>query len=114
MASIEVLSGAERRRRWSEEQKRELIAAAFAPGAVVQDIARRADVTPSQIYRWRRDFQAESVGFAAVLMAPPGGDEVPPSPPAIEIEFSGNGRVRIPLSTSPGLAAAVVGALARR
>ncbi|MBK8906747.1 MAG: transposase [Rhodospirillales bacterium] len=32
MARVEVLSGPERRRRWSEEQKRAIVAAAFAPG----------------------------------------------------------------------------------
>src|SRR5277367_5313051 len=34
MASVEVLIGPERRRRWSVEQKRAIVAAAFAPGAV--------------------------------------------------------------------------------
>ena len=34
--------------------------------------------------------------------------------PAIEIEFSGDARVRIPASVSPALAAAVVAALAQR
>jgi hypothetical protein len=34
--------------------------------------------------------------------------------PAIEIEFSGDSRVRIPASISPDLAAAVIAALLRR
>jgi len=38
-----LLSGPERRQRWSEEQKQALVAA-FAPGAVVAEVARRADV----------------------------------------------------------------------
>ena len=59
MASVEVLAGPERRRRWSVEQKRAIVAAAFEPGAVVLgDVARQADVTPSLIYRWRRDLRA--------------------------------------------------------
>jgi len=41
MARFEVISGPERRRRWSEDQKRALVAAAFAPGAVVAEVARR-------------------------------------------------------------------------
>jgi transposase len=44
MASVEVLAGPERRRRWSVEQKQAIVAAAFGPGAVVRDVARRADV----------------------------------------------------------------------
>jgi transposase len=114
MGSVEVLAGPERRRRWSIEQKRAIVAAAFKPGAVVHDVARQADVTSSLIYRWRRDLHAAN-GFAQVLLTP-SGDSVtaPPPMPAIEIELAGNTRVRIPASVSPALAAAVVEALARR
>ena len=115
VASVEVLAGPERRRRWSSEQKQAIVAAAFAPGAVVRDVARQADVTSSLIYRWRRDLQAAANGFARVLMAPSGDGMAAPSPlPAIEIEFAGHVRARIPVSVPPALAAAVVAALARR
>src|SRR5271167_3335 len=62
MASVEVLAGPERRRRWSIEQKQAIVAAAFAPRAVVREVARQTDVTPSLIYRWRRDFRAAANG----------------------------------------------------
>jgi transposase len=115
MASVEVLAGPERRRRWSIEQKQAIVAAAFEPGAVVRDVARQADVTSSLIYRWRRDLRAAANGFAQVLVAPAGdGIAAPPLIPVIEIEFAGNTRVRLPASVSPALAAAVVEALARR
>ena len=115
MASVEVLAGPERRRRWSIEQKQAIVAAAFEPGAVVRDVARRAEVTSSLIYRWRRDLRAAANGFAQVLVAPAGdGLAAPPPMPAIEVEFAGHARVRIPASVSPALAAAVVAALVRR
>jgi transposase len=114
VASVEVLAGPERRRRWSSEQKQAIVAAAFAPGAVVRDVARQADVTPSLIYRWRRDLRAAANGFARVLMAPSGDGIAVPPMPAIEIELAGNARVRIPAAVSPALAAAVIEALARR
>jgi transposase len=38
MSRVEVLSGPERRRRWSEEQKRAIVAEAFAPGASVSAV----------------------------------------------------------------------------
>ena len=115
MASVEVLAGPERRRRWSIEQKQAIVAAAFEPGAVVRDVARRAEVTASLIYRWRRDLRAAANGFAQVLVAPAGdGLAAPPPMPAIEVEFAGHARVRIPASVSPALAAAVVEALVRR
>jgi hypothetical protein len=72
-------------------------------------------VTSSLIYRWRRDLRAAANGFAQVLVAPAGdGLAAPPPMPAIEVEFAGHARVRIPASVSPALAAAVVEALTRR
>ena len=88
--------------------------AAFGPGAVVREVARRADVTSSLIYRWRRDLRAAANGFVQVLMAPAGNGAAVPAVPAIEIEFVGSACVRIPASVSPALAAAVVEVLARR
>ena len=114
MARLEVLAGPERRRRWSGEQKQAIVAVAFEPGAVVRDVARHADVTPSLIYRWRRDLRAAANGFARVLVASAGDGVALPAVPAIEIEFAGTARVRIPASVSPALAGAVVAALARR
>jgi transposase len=114
MASVEVLAGPGRRRRWSIEQKQAIVAAAFKPGAVVRDVARQADVTPSLIYRWRRDLRAMANGFAQVLVAPAGDGVAIPPVAVIEIEIAGDVQVRIPASVSPTLAAAVVEALARR
>jgi transposase len=116
MARFEVITGPERRRRWSEDQKRAIVAASFAPGAVVSDVAQRADVSAGQIYRWRQELRA-AAGFAQVLIAPgetATADNAPPCPePAIEVE-AGKVRVRIPGSIPAALAAAVVKALSRR
>ena len=138
MAQIHVLTGPERRRRFSLEEKRRLVGAAFAPGAVVSEVARRADVCASLIYRWRRELGQAPGGFAELIVAPmirgggDGGDDLrclsAPSPvqaarpsgadvvaaPAIEIELAGSSRVRIPASMPPDLAAAVIAALRRR
>ena len=114
MSRVEILACPERRRRWSVEQKREIVAAAFGPGAVVRDVARQADVAPSLIYRWRRDLRAVATGFAQVLVAPASYGVAIELAQAIEIEFSGSARIRIPASVPPALAAAVVAALARR
>ena len=120
MARVEVITGAERRRRWSEEQKRAIVAESLAPGAIVSEVARRADVCAGQIYRWRREFRAVTDGFAQVLIAPreiaaaQAADGAACGEPAIEVEFAGKVRVRIPGSVPAGLAAAVVKALSRR
>jgi transposase len=71
IASIEVLAGPEQRRRWSIEQKQAVVAAAFKPGAVVRGVARQVDVTPSLIYRWRRDLRAAArPGFSRKMDYP--------------------------------------------
>lgn len=120
MARVEVITGTERRRRWSDEQKQAIVVESLAPGAVVSEVARRADVRPSQIYRWRQELRAVPNGFAQVLIAPPemarapAGDVAARDEPAIEVEFAGRARVRIPAAIPAALATAVVKALARR
>jgi len=117
MARMEIITGPERRRSWSEEQKRAIVAAAFAPGAIVAEVARRASVCAGQIYRWRQELGHTASGFSQVLIAAmaDGGNAraVLDPTPAIEVEFAGAGRLRIPALTPPELAAAVVRALVR-
>ncbi len=119
MARVEVITGVERRRSWSDEQKRAIVAESFAPGAIVSEVARRADVSAGQIYRWRQEMRSAVAGFAPLLIAAPdnptsNGVDRRPCEPAIEVEFAGKIVVRIPGSISAGLAAAVVKALSRR
>lgn len=71
MSQVTVISGVERRRRWSYEQKQVVLAAAARPGARVAEVARAADLLPSQIYRWRRELgQEPAPGFAPVVVSP--------------------------------------------
>jgi transposase len=113
MSQVHVITGSERRRRWSEDEKRALLAEAFAPDAVVLEVARRADISPSLLYRWRREMGAPSNGFAEVMLARPTRPAVP-EPAFIEIEFGPGARLRLPVTTPAALAAAVVAAMARR
>lgn len=46
-----VISGPERRRRWSAAEREEIVLASFAPGAVIAEVARQFDVL-----RWSRKF----------------------------------------------------------
>jgi transposase len=112
---MEIITGPERRRLWSEEQKRAIVDAAFAPGAIVADVARRAAVCAGQIYRWRQELGHAGSGFSQVVVAAmdTGGNDRCALAPAIEIEFAGGARLRIPALTPPELAAAVVRALRR-
>ena len=114
MGQVTVYSGVERRRRWSDEQKRALIEAAFSPDAVVAEVARAADVRPSQIYRWRHDLcgagQAGS-GFTPVVVGVESRDVAVP-PPAMLVEIGGS-VVRIAADAPAKLVTAVLRSLAR-
>jgi transposase len=118
MARVEVITGPERRRRWSDEQKRAIVAASSTPGGG-QQVARRADAGTRQIYRWRKELQAVTDGFAPVLTTSPDMAAAAANNPAcnesvIEVDFAGKVRVRIPPSTPADLAAVVVKALSQR
>jgi len=43
-----------RRRRWSEEDKGRIVAESFEKGLSASDIARRHDISPQQLFQWRR------------------------------------------------------------
>ncbi|WP_192258083.1 IS66-like element accessory protein TnpA [Mesorhizobium caraganae] len=56
MAKVEILTGAERQRRWSTELKLSILQEAFSADGSVSDVAHRHDVLPQQIYAWRKKF----------------------------------------------------------
>ena len=53
---VELITRTERRRRWSDEEKRAFVAEAFSPGAVVSHVARRHGVAESCLFSWRKRF----------------------------------------------------------
>ena len=87
MGRMDILTGVERRRDWSDDEKLSILEAAAEPGARIADVARRHDIKPQQIYAWRRKFaaaQAEPVvSFLPVaLIATEASDNAERSAPA--------------------------------
>lgn len=133
MAQIEVISGVERRRRWTLEEKQAHVARAFAPGVKVKVYARQVDVATSLLYTWRRtlgDEATSNAGFVSVValtdnevlpcgsskpiaQMPTSGLSIAAREPALELEVRGH-KVRVPGNIPPSLAAAVIHALVRR
>jgi transposase len=113
MAQVQVIRGVERRRRWSEDQKREIVKAAFAPGSTVSEVARREDIHNALIYKWRRDLQRADSGFTRVIVktgeAPGCGRQ-----DVIEVALGNGTQLRIPSTIPVDLAASVVKALVRQ
>ena len=67
---VEVLSGPERRRKWPDDVKLAIVAEALSEGVVVSDIARRHDLTPSQLFGWIRRFRDEAMNVAKGQLSP--------------------------------------------
>jgi transposase len=124
MQRVEVITGRECRRRFSEAEKLRLVEEAFEPGAVTSVIARQRGVDLSLLYRWRQQLvgrQSRLPAFTPVTVVM--GDEAPaepcplpaaPSAGTLEIEFPAGARLRITGPVDPVMAAAVVSALAGR
>lgn len=55
---IELITGAERRRRWSDNDKARIVVESFVPGANVSEVARRNGLSPQQLFAWRREARA--------------------------------------------------------
>jgi transposase len=67
----EVLSGPERRRRWSTEEKLHILAQSVAPGSSPALTRRLHGISSGQLYTWRKQFRrGELTGFVPVSIAP--------------------------------------------
>jgi transposase len=72
--TTEILTGPERRRRWSTEEKTRIIGEMKAPGARVADIARHHGISRSLLYTWRRELGgAASPDLIPVVIEAPDG-----------------------------------------
>jgi transposase len=114
MTQVTVLTGRDRRRAWSLDDRHRILTAACAPGAVIADIARQFDIASSMIYKWRRQARAanRTVAFAPAVVTdvdPPA--RAPLQPPAITVEFSAGVRVSIDAGASAALITATLLAL---
>ena len=59
------------RRRWSEAQKRRIVAESYRTGESVSEVARRHEVHSSVLFRWRRRFRKPAdtgAGFVPVVV----------------------------------------------
>jgi transposase len=110
-----LITGVERRRRWSLEERAQILAAIDEPGAVLAEVARRADVCTSLVYKWRREARSGANGpsFAPVIVEQPAPMPAPtsaPEPSAILVEMK-DARIRIGASAPIALIAATLKAL---
>src|SRR6476646_6193871 len=99
MAGVTVLSGPERRRRWSSSEKASIVGESLRPGASVTAVARRHDVHPNLLHHWRRQARRALDGGQGLKFLPvavtPAGRPGSKAEGSIEIELAGSVRVRV-------------------
>jgi transposase len=86
MQRVEIITGRERRRRWSAEEKARLVAEAFAPGAILSHVARSHEVAESCLYAWRKQLSGRRIGD---------GQEVPGTPLLIPVSLACSGPAEV-------------------
>jgi len=106
MSTVTVLSGPERRRRWTAQQKAQIVEESFATGAVVAEVARRHDVNANQLHRWRQQAREEHLGdeVAAAFVpveisaaSPAASPSTAGLPPSVRARRPGSGMIEIEL-----------------
>ena len=134
----EILSGVERRRRWSEDEKARIIEESFTAGAKVSDVARKHGVSRGLIFAWRKEARVDGFAIPAVprlipvLLAasPPLPSSVLPAPLAqtpplpvrsagrkagvIEIDLGDGKRVRVDANVDADALGRVLDVLGRK
>ncbi len=124
---IEIITGRERRRRWSVVEKLRIVAESQEPGARVCDVAARHDVSPSLLHGWRylsrqgRLRSGDAIDFVPVRLASSLNEASAPQPTppaavdhgaaAIEVVLPSGGKVLIRRDTPVAMLRAVIAGL---
>jgi transposase len=108
---VELLTGPGRRRHWPDETKAQIVAESCEPGAVVSEVARRWQVSPQQVFTWRREMrQVQALTFVPVVAEPNPSPPVSALVPPIELHLAG-ATLRIPPGTDAALLTLVLRAV---
>jgi len=107
---LEIL-GAERRRRWSDEDKARIVAESYEEGASVSRVARRHGLSPSQVFAWRkaaREGLRGQTSLIPVTVERPAAEPAEPDEPVnpvsqerIEIILGNGRRLLVPAEIDP-------------
>lgn len=114
LSRIEVSSG--RRRHWSAQDKGRIVAESFERGATASDVARRYDMSPQQLFQWRRQARlgalvipvSDDVSFAEVRVDAPHERSATISGEAGLEVVVGGASVRVTSGTDLGLLSRVI------
>lgn len=105
---VEVLTGPARRRRWSADEKAQIVAETLVPGARVSEVARRWQICSQQVFGWRRAMRQD-------VLSVPGEPATPATPSFVPIvsEAIPAATVERAASAAPGIEVKLAGAVVR-
>ncbi len=96
----EVITGSEKRRRWTDDEKARVVEETLRPDTVISEIARRHGLTPQQVFTWRREARRRAEADSATAFVPavvcreiePKSGSAPDGtrPPVIELDIDGD------------------------
>jgi transposase len=128
---VEIVTSAERRRRWSVPEKLRLVGESYRAEGGIAEVASRADLHPSLLQRWRRQardgtlvaepgpgrFVPIAIGDVDGVVAPGLRAPVasgPVMPGRVEIELPNGCRIRVEQDIPALALRRIIGVLARR
>lgn len=120
---IQVLSVSDtgRRRRWTDDEKVRIVEESHGDGVTLAEVARRHDISRSQLYDWRYRHKIGLLGagpqFLRVFQVEDGSgrDDVPAPPaPVLTIDLGPRCRVSIPSGFDMEAAARLLNSLVVR
>jgi transposase len=113
--------GRRRRRAWSFEEKRRIVAESLEPGASASLVARRHDVNTNMLFTWRRQLEAgkaaplQPVSFVpAAITAETPAALCPQGSGRIEIALASGARVIVGKDVDEAALARVIKVLSRQ
>jgi transposase len=76
MTAVEIITSKEKRRYWARAEKMRWVLALSEPDANASDVARRAGVSTSLLYRWRQQLAAveDRSAFVPVAVSAPAAE----------------------------------------
>jgi transposase len=121
---MQVLSVSDtgRRRRWTDDEKIRIVEESLGDGLTLAEVARRHDISRSQLYDWRYRYRHGLLGsgprFLRVLNveeAPDGPGDLPAQQPSVMmVDFGPRCRVSIPSGFDMEAAARLLNSLVVR
>ena len=114
-------SARRRRRLWSDDEKRQIVAETLAPGASVSIVARRHDLNANMLFTWRRQIgtsallpAGDAMTFVPAAITPEAAPTVSPLAGRMEIVLADGDRIIMGKDVDAAALARVVKVLSRR